>query len=150
MIFYWSTWNLAWFSASYLNYLPFNAPLKVSLLGTSLIGGFTVYVYPRKLKMRINKDKVIYIPFSLLVAGDILFHQFPFIYTLIYKQKNENNNCGFLVFLPITSWFGLNYLCNINMNKLYGISIKKLFLSSLVIFGGHSFCYHIIRKKLIQ
>ena len=149
MIFYWTTWNFTWFYASYLNFLPFNAPLKCSILATSIIGGYTVYIYPKKLKMKINNHKIS-IPYPILISGDIIFHQLPLIYCFLYKSRNEDNTCGTLVFAPVSLWFGLNYLFKINMDRLYGIAIKKLFYSSLVIFGGHSLCYHIIRKKLAR
>lgn len=147
MIHLWSTWNFSWFCASYYGLLPFNAPLKSSLLATSLIGGYTVYVYPRKLKIKILNYKF-YMPYFLLVAGDLIIHQFPFFYTLMKKKDNEDNLCGTLVMLPISAWFGINYALNNDYDKLYGIKMKYLVTSSLLLFGSHSLCYHVIRKLL--
>lgn len=146
MIFLWSFWNFSWFSLSYLKLLPFNAPLKCSLFATSILGGYTIYIYPRKIVIKINKIKY-NIPYPILVVGDILFHQFPLFYAITKHENNDNNTCGTAVFLPVGAWFGLNYLCKVNMDKLYSIPMKYMFTSSLVLFTGHSLCYHYIRKR---
>ena len=50
--------------------------------------------------------------------------------------------------LPISAWFGINYALNNDYDKLYGIKMKYLVTSSLLLFGSHSLCYHVIRKLL--
>lgn len=147
MIIYWSTWNFSWFCCSYFNILPFNYPLKTSLLVTSVIGGYTVYVYPRKMILRLQNKKI-KVPYSILIASDILFHQLPFIYTLTRCNNNDNNKiCGSAVFVPMGFWFGMHYFLKTNMDKLYGISIKNIIYSSTILYLGHGLCYHFIRKN---
>ena len=144
MIVYWSTWNFSWFCCSYCNILPFNAPLKTSLLVTSLIGGYTVYVYPRKLVLRF-KEKKFKIPYSLLITSDLLFHQFPFFYTIYYKPDNDNI-CGSAVLIPMSIWFGMHYYLKTKMDRLYGIPMKNMIYTSTILYLGYGLYHHCIKN----
>ena len=85
MIQYWSYWNLSWFMLAKYNYLEFNNPLKCSIIFTSIIGGYIVYVYPRKIKLRFLSYK--YEPsYPIMMMGDLLVHQYPLIYIMNYQN----------------------------------------------------------------
>ena len=64
------------------------------------------------------------------------------------KRKNEDNMCGAMALLPASCWFGLNYIMDVDFDKLYGIKMKKILTTSMLLLGGHSLCYHFIRKFL--
>ena len=76
MIQLWSAWNFSWFLLGKNNILPFNHPLKSSIIVTSLIGGYMIYIYPRKIIIRIGNYKIKH-SYQFLVIGDLLIHQLP-------------------------------------------------------------------------
>ena len=55
MIEYWSWWNLSWWASSELGLAQKSNALKMSIIVTSLLGGYMTYIYPRKIIFRIQK-----------------------------------------------------------------------------------------------
>lgn len=148
MIQLWSTWNLGWFISAYFKLVPFNGPLKTSIIITSLIGGYLIYIYPRKVSIILGRYKIIP-SYKLLVLGDICCHQFPMAYLIYNTVTNNsdklltNDSCGYNIIYPVTGWITYNAINYINMDKLYGIKFKNLMISSAFIFTGYSIFYHL-------
>ena len=80
MLQFWSTWNFVWFVGSELNLIQKTNALKTSIIITSVLGGFMVYVYPRKLLIKTGKS-FYNVPRNVMILSDILFHQLPFVST---------------------------------------------------------------------
>ena len=145
MYYLWSAWNFSWFSLCYLGYLPFNYALQTSVFVTSIMGGFTIYIYPRKIVIRVGKIKW-NVPYPLLIFSDLVFHQIPFLYVLNNKKKFELKTCGAMVLAPLATWHTINYFTGVGIDKIYGVKMKYLLGASFFLFGGHSYCYHFLRK----
>lgn len=128
---YWTTYNFTGYLLYKLNYIPLNPILKTSFICTSLIGGYMVYIYPRKIVMRINNIKY-NIPYPIMIIGDFITHQYPLIDT-IYKQ-NTYNICGGYLLPIMLSWYLSNKIRIKDTKKIYGISLEKLLLSTFGFF----------------
>ena len=144
MIQYWSYWNFTWFILAKYNYLEFNNLLKCSIIFTSCIGGYIVYVYPRRIKLKLLKYKI-EPSYPIMILGDLLIHQYP-LYYLIKNSIENNSICGGLVVLPLGGWVATNYLLKSNFDRLYGINFKKLTLSCLGIVGALGIYHHLIKN----
>jgi hypothetical protein len=150
MIQLWSTWNFSWFVASYNKLLPYDGALKCSIVVTSIIGGYMIYIYPRKFTIRIGSYKI-RPSYHFLVITDLIVHQWPMAHLLYvkYTGKTElitNDNCGVRFLIPATSWLAINHIRKINMDRIYGIKIKNILVSGGVIFLGYSFIHHYFKK----
>ena len=143
MIQYWSWWNFSWFIGSELGILQKSNALKVSIITTSLLGGYMTYVYPRKIIIRIKNKK--YSPnYKILVLSDWIVHQAPLISILILNRAKIENGCGKNVLIPCLCWGIMNYYNEVNFDKLYGIKMYKLVSVSSILLCGYGFCYHYI------
>tara|TARA_B110000305_G_C18932153_1_gene400050 strand:- start:64 stop:504 length:441 start_codon:yes stop_codon:yes gene_type:complete len=146
MIQYWTTWNFIWYSGFKLKYYNLNASLKTSIITTALVGGYIVYIYPRRMKWYIN-DKKYNIPYSLLMTGDFIFHQYPLI-DIIINNYDYDNICITHNFLPPILWYNTaKYILNGKMDKLYGLNMNKLLIITSTIAGGLGLFHHLIKNK---
>ena len=148
MLQFWSTWNFLWFVGSELNIIQRSNALKTSIIITSVLGGFMVYVYPRRLL--IKTGEIVYdVPYNVMVITDILFHQFPFVSTFLFNNPEKlTTGCGRDILYPFLGWGFYNCTINTNMNKLYGIRMKNLITWSMTIAGGYGLCHHVFKKRL--
>ena len=148
MLQFWSTWNFIWFVGSELNLIQKTNALKTSIIITSVLGGFMVYVYPRKLLIKTGKS-FYNVPRNVMILSDILFHQLPFVSTFFLNDSSQiTNGCAREIVYPFLGWGFYNYTINTSMNKLYRIRIKYLITSSMLIVGGYGLCHHVIKKRL--
>ena len=85
MIQYWTSWNFMWYLGAQNGFFPVNNALKLSILTTSVLGGFMVYIYPRKMIIR-GKDSNYKIPYPMLLIADLVFHQLPLLHILHTKK----------------------------------------------------------------
>ena len=128
IMIYWTTYNFIGYSLMKLKLIPINAPLKTSLIVTSLIGGYMTYIYPRKVILKFG-DKKYKPPYHIVILGDLLFHQLPLIDIL--RSPNEISMCGAYIFLPMYFWKKMNETYLSNTTKIYGINYQKLFYTTL-------------------
>ena len=129
---YWTTYNFIGYSLMKMKLVPINAPLKTSIIVTSIIGGYMTYVYPRKLVFRIG-DKKFKPPYYCMILADLLFHQVPMLDIL--RLPNEINLCGAYIFFPMYLWKKMNERYVHDTKKIYGMDYNKMFLSTLGLFG---------------
>ena len=146
MLQYGTSWNFAWFLGSKTGILNNSNALKTSILITSLLGGFMTFIYPRKLKLKF-KDYNYNVPKHILIGGDLLFHQIPLLSIFYLDHKIIKNSCGKNILIPLFGWLFFNYLEDNNFNKIYGIKMYKLAISTLYILGGYGYCFHFIQNK---
>ena len=146
MIQFWTTWNFLWYSGFKLKFYNLNSPLKASIFATGIIGGYLVYVYPRRMKIILNKT-VYYLPYPLLVSGDIIFHQYP-MFDIIFNNYEYDKVCVLYTYVPLLAWYNTSrYLLKGKLDKLYGVPINNiLFISSFVACGFGIF-HHLIKNK---
>lgn len=137
MLEYWSMWNLNWWLASEFGLCSMNGPLKTSILYTSIVGGYITYIYPRK--MTINKYRI---PYEYCILLDILGHQVPLM-RMLTNKKNMNNLCGAYVLIPVSIYSFINYYRNINVHRIYGINMYKIYGTCFLIISGYGFRHHI-------
>ena len=138
MLQYWTTWNFAWFLGSKTGILNNSNALKTSILITSLLGGFMTFKF---------KDYNYNVPKHILIGGDLLFHQIPLLSIFYLDHKIIKNSCGKNILIPLFGWLFFNYLEDNNFNKIYGIKMYKLAISTLSILGGYGYCFHFIQNK---
>lgn len=141
---YWTTYNFAGFLLYKFNYIPMNSVLKTSFICTSLIGGYMVYIYPRKMIARFHEYKYT-IPYPILIFGDFITHQYPLINT--YHIPNEYPICGAFLIPNMLLWYVINKIKIKNTNKIYGISLEKLTIGTLGIIGSVGYYHHYFLKK---
>ncbi len=153
MIQLWSAWNFSWFLLGTNNIVPFNHPLKASIFVTSLIGGYMIYVYPRKIIIKIGNYKI-KPSYPFLIFGDLLIHQFPMAYVLYIEHKkkitnssSEDNTCGAWVLLPFTGWALTTKLMKVNVDKIYGIKMRYLVGTAVTLFASHTLFHHFYFAK---
>ena len=115
-----------------LKLIPINAPLKTSIIVTSIIGGYMTYIYPRKMVFRIG-DKKYKPPYYCMILGDLLFHQMPLFDIL--RFSNEISLCGAYMVFPMFLWKKMNDNYIQDTKKIYGINYNTLFISTIGLFG---------------
>ena len=130
MFQYWSFWNFNWYLCAEAGIFNFNGPLRTSIINTSIIGAFLTHIYPRKLTIQ-YKNKKYRVPYHLMIFGDLIFHQLPFIRMIMNSPKQKM--CGLYSTIPVLGWFYFNYRNKINPDKIYGIKMSYLTLSSVII-----------------
>jgi len=108
-----------------------NAILRTSFICTSIIGGYMVYVYPRKLIIHYNDEKYS-VPYPIMVIGDLITHQLPLIDT--FNIANQIRLCGGYLFPLMFSWYSVNKYRIEDTKRIYGISLEKLLLATSSIF----------------
>ena len=145
---YWTTYNFLGYILYKTKFIPMNSVLKTSFICTSIIGGYMVYIYPKKLIVRYGDNKKYNVPYPLMVIGDIITHQLPLIDC--FHRINEINLCGGYLFPLMLSWYSVNKYTVKNTNKIYGISLEKLLLATSSIFAilgiSNHFSYLIFKK----
>lgn len=147
MIQFWTTWNFIWYSGFKLKLYNLNTPLKTSIIATSLIGGYLVYVYPRRIKIKLKKDVYYRPPYYLLIIGDVIFHQLPMI-DITCNNYSLNRRCIMYTYIPMFVWYNIaNKIVNGKMDKLYGISVNKVLLMCSFYASGAGIFYHLIKKN---
>lgn len=147
MIEYWSWWNLSWWASSELGLAKKSNALKMSIIVTSLLGGYMTYIYPRKIIFRIGEKKYT-LTHNVMIIGDFFIHHVPLL-CLVYhdKARIEDKTCAKKVLVPMGAWMLINYCRNVNVDKLYGIKMYKLLGTSTLMLCGYGICYHYIQKK---
>lgn len=144
---YWTIWNFCWSVAAYSNIIPYTNSLHASLITTSIMGGYTVYINKNAYKIRIGKRKIVVKGF-LLMIGDFIFHHLPLIIALTYKKNKGKKGCARNGIIPVLIWY--SYVnCFYNPHKIYNRNIHKLMLSALSIFSFQGFYSHITCKNKI-
>jgi hypothetical protein len=141
---YWTSYNFLGYALYKLKYIPMNGLLKSSFITTSIIGGFMVYVYPRKMIARFG-DKKIQIPYPLLIIGDFFTHQLPLLDTLYTPY--EYPLCGGYLIPSMYIWYGINKYRLKNTDKIYGISLEKLMVATLGLIGSFGYYQHYYLKN---
>ena len=151
MIQLWSVWNFSWFLLGTKNIVPFNNSLKSSIFVTSILGGYMIYIYPRKISIKFGNYKI-KPSYPCLIAGDLIIHQIPMVYVLYlgYDKKPmiTNESCGAGVLIPFSGWVLVNKLLGTNVDKIYGIKMKYLITSATILFAGQTLCHHYFKKSL--
>lgn len=145
-MYYWTTYNFASYLLYKSNLIPMNAVLKTSFICTSLVGGYMVYIYPRKLIIRYGDNKKYKLPYNLMVIGDLITHQLPLIDCLFIP--NTVSICGGYLFPIMFSWYSMNKMIVKNTKRIYGIELERLLLATSGIFIGLGLITHI--PKLIK
>ena len=143
---YWTTYNFMGYILYKTKIIPMNSVLKTSFICTSIIGGYMVYIYPRKLIVRYGDDKKYSVPYPIMVFGDLITHQLPLI-DCIYKT-NEITICGGYLFPMMMSWYGINKYRLNDTKKIYGIKLENLLYATCGIFVAVGLFNHI--PKLIK
>ena len=140
MIEFWSMWNYSWWILSQLKIVNLNYSLATSIIGTSVMGGFMIHIYPRKLKVNYNQKRVL-IPYKYAILLDIIGHQLP-LYCL-YKQRNQiSKSCGRYLVIPVIGYGFINYFRHTPLEKTYGINSINLYLTGFSIISGLGNIYH--------
>lgn len=138
---YWTVWNFGWAFAEHIKLLPYTNSLHISLITTSIMGGYTIYSNKRCI-LRIGKRRYILKGLNLLI-GDLIFHHLPLIIALKYK-KRENikiKRCGRNGLIPVLIWYSyVNYFYN--PHKIYNKNIHGLFLSAISAFYIQGYIHH--------
>ena len=146
MLQYWSFWNFNWWLLSQINLIKLDYALATSIIGTSLMGGFIIHVYPRKLKITYNNKRII-IPYKYSFWIDIITHQLP-LYVL-YKQHTQiHNRCGKYIVLPIAVYSLTNYINKTPLEKTYGLPTSYLYFTGYGIISTIGNIYHSRRNSL--
>jgi len=143
---YWTTYNFTGYLLYKNNILPMNSALKTSFICTSLIGGYMVYIYPRKLIINYGDNKKYSVPYPLMIIGDLITHQLPLIDT--FNVANQINLCGGYLFPIMLTWYSSNKLIIEDTKKIYGINLEKLLISTAGIFIALGIFNHI--PKLLE
>ena len=146
MIQFWTTWNFVWYSGFKLKFYNLNSPLKASIIATGLIGGYLVYIYPRRMKVKIG-DYVYTISYPILILGDFVFHQYPLIDILV-NDYSYDKLCVMYTYLPLFCWYNTaNRIVDGKMDKLYGISVHRMLLLCTSVAAGFGVFHHLINNK---
>ena len=147
MIEYWSWWNLSWWASSELGLAKKSNALKMSIIVTSLLGGYMTYIYPRKIVFKIGEKKYT-LTHNVMITGDFFLHQVPLLCLMYHgRARIEDKTCATKVLVPMGAWMLINYCRNVNVDKLYGIKMRNLIGASTIILCSYGFCYHYIQKK---
>ena len=141
MIQYWTTWNYIWWLSYKNNCCELTPSLRCSIIWTSIVGGYMVYIYPRKFILRIHKTKYI-LPYCILITGDLLFHQYPLLDMISNCEKYSNNTCGSHVLVPFVTWCSLLSTTGIRKHKIYGINLHYIIGACAGIGALYGLKYH--------
>lgn len=136
---YWSFWNLNWYLSSELGLVPLNGPLKISIINTSLLGGFMTYVYPKKIVVEEKNYKII-IKDKKLKVIDFICHQIPLI--RLYFHYQVSNKCGLYCIAPISLWLLYLNMIKVEKDKIYKIKLKYLLYFSGIISSVVGILHH--------
>ena len=140
MLQFWSVWNFNWWLLSQLKIIKLDYSLATSIIGTSIIGGFLIHVYPGRLKVTYKNNRIL-IPYKYAIWIDLLGHQLPLY--MLYKQRNQIvKTCGKYITIPITIYSITNYLNNTPMSKTYGVPSSYLYLTGGGIISTLGTIYH--------
>lgn len=146
MLQFWTTWNFIWYTGFKLNYYKLNSPLKASIISTSIIGGYLVYIYPRRMKVKIGNN-IYYLPYPVLIVGDLLFHQLPF-FDIMFNNYEYTKICVLYTYIPLFAWYNTaKRIVQGKMEKIYGVSIFKILLTCSTIASGFGLFHHLIKNK---
>jgi hypothetical protein len=137
----WTTYNLIGYGLMKIKLVPICAPLKTSIIITSLVGGYMTYIYPRRFVFRLGEIKYELSHYSLMLL-DFIIHQIPLIDMIFLNNPNTSQICGRHMFYPMIFWKMINQRFVKNPEKIYGISLNKLMFSSISIFLGLSLLKH--------
>ena len=143
---YWSTWNYLWYIGYRVGYVNESNGLKTSVLLTSIVGGYIIYIYPKKIIIY-RKNRYISIPRNVLILCDFVFHQIPFIDLFFIERKRIDHSCGLSILVPFTGWLGYNYFNSCKFHKIYGTNIYKLWGACATLLIGYGTYYHMIETK---
>jgi len=132
MIQFWSSWNFSWWLASEMGLCPVNGPLKTSVLFTSVIGGYMTHIYPRKIVF-LYKSKKIQIPYKYCILLDLVGHQLPLYRLLTNSSDDKQKLCGAYAIIPISVYSIVNYLRQVNIDRIYGIKMYKIYATSFFV-----------------
>ena len=147
MLEFWSVWNFNWWLASQLKLVPLDYSLATSIVGTSFIGAFLIHIYPRRLKINYNGERVI-VPYKYAIWIDIIGHQLPLF--ILYKQRNQlSKKCGKYIGVPLVMYTVSNYVNNTPMSKTYGVPTPYLYLTGYGIISSLGNLYHINKNTSI-
>ena len=138
---YWTIWNFGWAFAEHIKLLPYTNSLHISLITTSIMGGYTVYSNKRCI-LKIGKRRYILKGLNLLI-GDFIFHHLPLIIALKYKKRENINEkrCGRNGLIPVLIWYSyVNFFYN--PHKIYNKNIHKLLISSILVYLSQGLYYH--------
>ncbi len=140
MLEFWSMWNFNWWLLCQLKLLDLDYSLAASIIGTSFMGGFLIHVYPRRLKISYNNERII-IPYKYAFWIDIIGHQLPLY--MLYKQRNQIiEKCGRYIAIPIGIYSIINCVNGTPLKKTYGVSSSSLYLTSGGIISTLGCMYH--------
>jgi hypothetical protein len=146
MIQFWTTWNFIWYSGFKMNLYNLNSSLKASIFTTGLIGGYLVYIYPRKMKISLG-DKKYYLPYPLLIGGDLLFHQYP-MFDILYNNYPCTTTCVLYAYIPAVVWYNISKnILKGKIDKLYGISMNSILYTCTSVAAGFGLFHHLIKNK---
>ena len=96
----WSTYNLIGYGLMKTRLIPISAPLKTSIIITSLVGGYMTYIYPKRIIFRIGEKKYELSQYSLILL-DFIIHQIPLIDIFFLNNPNTLQLCGrYILYLP--------------------------------------------------
>ena len=146
MIQYWTFWNYTWYLAHKNKLCDLTPPLRTSILATSLVGGYLVYIYPKKMVVTLYNFKL-KVPYRFLVFGDIIFHQYPLFYMLTNHDNYNNDVCARTVIYPFGAWYALLHYRKYNKHKIYGVNLHYLIASCACVALTYGFKYHLINNK---
>ncbi len=142
MLQYWTFWNMSWFLAYKSNLTKNVGPLRLSVLSTSLIGLYLTYIYPRRIKFKLN-GKSYELSYKNVIIFDFVFHHVPFIYLFCIDEKREKSDiCGLNVLGPALTWYAVNQYNKTVYNKIYGVNFKYLLGGVTFITLGYGFLKH--------
>lgn len=145
---YWSFWNFNWYLCSELGLVPLNGPLKMSIINTSILGGFMTYIYPKRIIL--EEKKRIVIKNEKLKIVDFIFHQIPLI--RLYYTYQVHNICGLYCLCPLSLWITYLHFIKINRNNIYRIKFNYLLYFSGVVSSIIGLLHHrpLLLYKLIN
>ena len=140
---YYSTWNFGAWLAVEAGALKLSGPVRASIIGTSILGGYMTYIYPRRIIYYEDGQKKV-VPRGLAICLDLIGHQFPMyrIYYHLCSKPGDPCICGIYAILPASLYALINYLRGQTLADIYGISSHKLYFSSLIIMSSIGSYFH--------
>ena len=145
MLEFWSVWNFSWRGLSQCKLVKLNYSLAGSIIATSIMGGFIIHIYPRKLKINYNNERVL-VPYNYAFWVDMIGHHLPLY--MLYKQRHQiEKSCGRHLIIPVIGYSMTNYIRHTPLEKTYGINGKKLYMTSFILISGLGGLYHYKKIK---